>query len=522
MTFQRKLRLGFSLMVLPALLVGVVAIHSNVLERRALQALGDSMARTRTYAELETAMFNQSEIIWRYLSGMDSTAREEFRLTGQVIDYWQQRWRSELQPNEMELADGVQNIQHQIHTVAERVFALYDSGQRQAAYNLAQRELRDGLLPALTRLNRHIYRQARESSVRGAYTRLEEILAFEGRVLLAILILALVAGLLASWMISRGLARPVSELTQAMAVVGGGKLDYPIEVNSRDEISELARAFAQMTEKLRQSREDMIHLNAELEAKIGQLQRTQAQLVQSEKLASIGEMAAAVAHGLRNPLASLRAAAQFALRRPDSPSTREQLGAIIDEVDRLDRRISHLLSFSRPAPFHMMRESVPQLIEGLLPAFAEPLRERAVELRVELPPDLPEVQVDPVQVEQALLEIISNALDAMPNGGRLAIEARAEGNGNGESGVAITIVDTGGGIPEQVLPSVCEPFFTTRPEGTGLGLAIAKRYVQQNGGRLEISSRPGDGTTVVVWLPAAPSAVASGEAGAAASGARSA
>src|ERR687884_1413023 len=414
MTFQRKLRLGFSLMVLPALLVGVVAIRSNVLERRALQALGDSMARTRPYAERETAMFNQSEIIWRYLSGMDSTAREEFRLTGQVIDYWQQRWRSELQPNEMELADGVQNIQHEIHTVAERVFALYDSGQRQAAYSLAQRELRDGLLPALTRLNRHIYRQARESSVRGAYTRLEEILAFEGRVLLAILILALVAGVLASWMISRGLARPVSELTRAMAVVGGGQLDYPVRVKSRDEISELARAFAQMTEKLRQSRAEMMHLNAELEAKIGQLERTQAQLVQSEKLASIGEMAAAVAHGLRNPLGSLRAAAQMVRRHPESPSSRELLDAIIGEVDRLDRRISHLLSFSRPAPFHPMRESVPRLIEGALAGFTGLARDRGVELQLDLQPMLPDVRLDPMQLEQALVEIVSNALDAMP------------------------------------------------------------------------------------------------------------
>src|ERR671930_2654393 len=108
MTFQRRLRLGFSLMVLPALLVGVVAIRSNGLERRGLEALGESMARTRTYAELETAMFNQSEIIWRYLSGMDSTAREEFRLNGQVIDYWQQRWRSVLRPDETDLAARVQ------------------------------------------------------------------------------------------------------------------------------------------------------------------------------------------------------------------------------------------------------------------------------------------------------------------------------------------------------------------------------------------------------------------------------
>jgi CHASE3 domain sensor protein len=172
-TFQRKLLLGFSLMVLPALLVGAEAIRSNALERRALQALGQSMARTRTYAELETAMFDQSDIIWRYLTGMDPTARKEFRLAGQVVDYWQQRWAAELRPEEMALADGVRGIQQQIQTVADSVFRLFDSGQRQAAFAMAQRELKGRLLPALTQMNREIYRRARESSVRGAYARLE-------------------------------------------------------------------------------------------------------------------------------------------------------------------------------------------------------------------------------------------------------------------------------------------------------------------------------------------------------------
>jgi signal transduction histidine kinase len=483
-TFQRKLLLGFSLMVLPALLVGAEAIRSNALERRALQALGESMARTRTYAELETAMFDQGEVIWRYLTGMDPTAREDFRLSGQVVDYWQQRWAAELKPEEMALAESVRNIQRQIQTAAARIFQLYDSGQRQAAFTLAQQELKGRLQPALTQLNREIYRKARESSVRGAYTRLEEILANQEQVLLIILVLALGAGLLVSWLISRSLARPLRELTGAMAKVGTGNLDHPIIPRSRDEIGELARAFAGMTENLRQ--------------KISQLEHTQTRLVQSEKLASIGEMSAAVAHGLRNPLASLRAAAQVVRHHPSSPSSGEHLDAIIEEVDRLDRRISHLLSFSRPAPFHPMNESIPHLIEGLLPAFSEALREGRVNLQLEMPPDLPEVRVDPMQLEQAVVEIISNALDAMPEGGKLRIGA--ELNGNGE--VAIEIADTGAGIPENVLPSVCDPFFTTRVEGTGLGLAIAKRYVEQNGGRLEITSRPGS-TTVRLCLPAA-------------------
>jgi signal transduction histidine kinase len=500
-TFQRKLLLGFSLMAVPALLVGAGAIRSNLLERRALQALGESMARTRTYAELETAMFDQSEVIWRYLSGLDPSARNEFRLTGEVVEYWQQRWAAELRPEEAGLARGVRDIQQQIQTAADSIFRLYEAGRRQAAFTAAQAELQGRLLPALTQLNRQVYRQARESSVRGAYSRLEEILAGQKRILLLTLLLSLAGGLAGSWLIAGSLSRPLNELAGAMSVVGAGNLEHPVAASSRDEIGELARAFGRMTENLRQSRADLIRLNAELESKIAQLEQTQAQLVQSEKLASIGEMSAAVAHGLRNPLASLRAAAQLVRRHPNAPGAGEQLQAIIEEVDRLDRRITHLLTFSRPAPFHPLRESVTRLVDGLLPAFRQPLSERGVELHLDVSPDLPEVRVDPLQLEQALLEIVSNAIDAMPRGGRLRIGASANGSHADAARVTLEVQDTGPGIPPQVLPSICEPFFTTRPEGTGLGLAIAKRYVEQNGGTLEISSSSG-GTTVRVRLPA--------------------
>jgi two-component system, NtrC family, sensor kinase len=297
----------------------------------------------------------------------------------------------------------------------------------------------------------------------------------------------LIAGLIASLLISRSLARPLNELRQAMAVVGAGDLDHVIAPSSRDEIGELARAFAQMTDRLRQSH---------------------AQLIQSEKLASIGQMAAAVAHGLRNPLASLRAAAQLARHRVDAPAAREQLTAIVEQVDRLDLRITHLLAFSRPAPFHLLRESVRQLVEGALGGVSQLLRERRVELALSFPPTLPDVRVDPMRLEQTLTEIVSNALDAMPDGGKLSIDGRREPSDTGTDGVTVAITDSGKGIPPEVLANVCEPFFTTRAEGTGLGLAIAKRYVEETGGRLSISSVVGQGTTVRLWLPSAGEAAA--------------
>src|SRR5207247_7273858 len=239
-------------------------------------------------------------------------------------------WGSGSPPAAHKFAAGVRAIEGDIRAVAARVFKLYDSGQREAAYLTARHELVERLQPALAVGKREMHRQGRELSVQRAVAEVQTIVEAQRRVLWSIILLALVAGLVASWLISRSLARPISELRQAMAVVGAGDLDHAIVPRSRDEIGDLARAFARMTEKLRQSR---------------------AQLVQSEKLASLGQMAAAVAHGLRNPLASLRAAAQLAQHRVEGPAARERLCALVAQVDRLDRRIAALLTFSRPAPF---------------------------------------------------------------------------------------------------------------------------------------------------------------------------
>src|SRR3989442_8281924 len=169
MTLQRKLLLGFSLMVLPTLFVGIQAIRTTGREGGRLEALGQRLAASRTYAEVEDAMFNQTEVVWRYLSG-DPAAKKEFPLTEQVVDFWLDRWAAGLPSGDLRLADGVRRIETDIRGIAARVFKLYDSGQRQAAYLTARQELVERLQPALAEVNREIYRQAREFSVQRAVT----------------------------------------------------------------------------------------------------------------------------------------------------------------------------------------------------------------------------------------------------------------------------------------------------------------------------------------------------------------
>ena len=491
-------------MVLPVLLVGAEAFRTNALERRALETLGTGLGRNRTYAELETAMFDQVGAVWRALTGLDPDARKEFHLSGDVVNFRLDRWRSELGPDEQPLADQVASIQRDIVAIGDSIFRLADAGQHDLAFKVALTELKGRLQPALTVLNRQIYRQARENSVSLAFARVKDIVLGERVILMAIVLGAMFVGLLSAWILARSLTRPVTALGRAMVVVGGGQLDHPIDTSARDEIGDLARSFADMTGQLRRSQDEMHRLNTELAGKVAQLETTQDQLVQSEKLASIGEMAAAVAHGLRNPLASLRASAQLVQRHPASPSASEQLQSIVEEVDRLDRRITHLLTFSRPAPFHPLPERLGAIVQGVLPAFAERLRSQQVTLTLDFAATLPDIPLDPMKMEQVLLELIGNALDAMPAGGQLSLAAHEAPGADQAPGLALEVRDTGRGICAEALLLVGQPFFTTRPEGTGLGLATARRFVEQHGGRLDLASVPGAGTTISIWLPAAP------------------
>ncbi len=503
MTFRRRLLVGFALMTLPVALVAAAAIRSNALEHDALEALHAGLSRTRTYAEVETAIFDQGEVLWQALSGHEANSRKDFKIHGEIVDYWLDRWTSELRPEEKELADGVRTIQSHFQAVGDSVFHLMDDGNQPQAYELARNELKLKLEPALTEVNHEIYRRAREYSVNTALARVQEIVDAKRRTMIWILVLAIVLGPFGAWIIARSLVKPITELQGAMATAGDGDHGPPVGIEARDEIGDLARAFAAMTERLHRSRADLEQLNTQLGARLADLQSTQDRLVQSEKLASIGEMAAGVAHGLRNPLASLRASVQLVLRHPESPAARELLESMIGEVDRLDHRITHLLAFSSPTPVHPIRDRPGPMVQARLSAMAQLLAERRIALEVDLPDSVADIVVDPVRLDQALTEVIANAIGAMPDSGRLRVSTSQAVGSSGENEVVIEVADNGAGIPASAIESVFDPFFTTRPEGTGLGLTMARRFVEQNGGRLELSSQPGQGTTVRFRFPVA-------------------
>ena len=238
------------------------------------------------------------------------------------------------------------------------------------------------------------------------------------------------------------------------------------------------------------------------------LLKVQSDLVASQRMAAVGEIAAAVAHGIGNPLSSIRAAAQVAkldfdeCEGPDlQQKTLTTLDEIIQQVDRVQKRMRGLLNFAKP----MEPRQTPVEINALLSDIVDVLRPRfaeaGVSLQLDLEKSLPKAQLDANHVEQIFMGLITNALEATPKGGRVTIRTHTlTGNGSATN-VHICIEDTGEGIPVDSRERVFDPFFTTKPDGTGIGLPLAKKFVERNGGKIIVSDGISGGAKFDVVFP---------------------
>jgi signal transduction histidine kinase/CheY-like chemotaxis protein len=241
-----------------------------------------------------------------------------------------------------------------------------------------------------------------------------------------------------------------------------------------------------------------------LRATTDELRSTTQQLWQAAKLAGVGELAASIAHELNNPLATVHLRVEGVLAKTPADDPRRRPLEIVDqEVERMAGLVGNLLHFIRPGRDQVSTVEVPVEVRKTIELTEPHLRRLRVAVEPEFHPDVPPILADRQQLRQVLLNLFTNAGDAMPHGGRLAARVRPGRLPPDRPAVVIEVADTGTGIPPEVLSRVFDPFFTTKAEGkgTGLGLAICKRIVDHHGGRLDIESEPGRGTTVRVALP---------------------
>ncbi|MGD9073457.1 MAG: ATP-binding protein, partial [Desulfobacterales bacterium] len=219
----------------------------------------------------------------------------------------------------------------------------------------------------------------------------------------------------------------------------------------------------------------------------------------NQRLASVGRLAAGVAHEVRNPLSSIKGfATYFKERYREKPEDQQVAGMMIQEVERLNRVIGQLLDFARPIKVVAKALAVPQLVADSLKLVEARAKEKAIGIETIIAPQLRTVFLDPDRVKQVLLNLYLNALEAMEAGGRLSVGAAAEDH---DRWIVFRVSDTGHGIPKENQAQIFDPYYTTKSTGTGLGLAIAHNIVDAHGGRIEIESAAGEGTTVTVRIP---------------------
>lgn len=224
----------------------------------------------------------------------------------------------------------------------------------------------------------------------------------------------------------------------------------------------------------------------------------QDELVQSERLAVIGEMSAHIAHEIRNPLATIGGFAR-SLQRAPTPDRIDTASHIISrEVTRLEELLTDILNYTRPRDLKLEPVNLPDLIAEVYHQVGEGLEGRGIAYRQNAPPDLPEIPLDPAQFKQVLINIFKNAFQAMPNGGKLHIDIQKKED---QPHIEIEIRDTGPGISTEIQDEIFKPYFTTKTTGTGLGLVISKQIVERHGGTLSFTSHSGSGTSLFIHLP---------------------
>ena len=315
---------------------------------------------------------------------------------------------------------------------------------------------------------------------------------------------AILMAALAVFLTIRSFTRPLDTLAQAAGRLGEGELDQRVRIHTDDEVGLLATAFNRMAQSL-QGYQDT--LEQKVEERSRELEASQKQLMQAGKLASIGELASGVAHELNNPasiiLMRAKRLSQEIEQRELSTEAREDVQVIERQVEKISRIVSGLLTFSRRSTSAKREVDCNDVLRRTAALIEDMARHRGVELELGLNASLPSVEADSAQLEQVMLNLINNALDAMPEGGRIIFRSDLMEEPGGERWVCVEVEDTGGGIAEEHLSRVFDPFFTTKEvgQGTGLGLSISYGIMEEHGGAIRVESRPGKGTCFKLYLP---------------------
>lgn len=371
----------------------------------------------------------------------------------------------------------------------ERTLVLFEDRRKQPPYMTARRAILNR--PACYRCH------GREARVNGILeismplANIQSQISLSRKLMVANALLSfLVMSAALSLLFTLLVGRPIQQLSETMEKVEAGHLDARVRFKRRDEIGVLGRSFNAMVRRIA----DMLR---RLE------QHHMRDMQRADRLATLGELAASIAHEVRNPLAGISGAVQvLSSELADDDPRKDVMSEIQKEIDRLDSSLRAFLEYARPAEPEFQIADVHEVIERALSLCMQGAHCSGIQLVRHFDSDLPHLRIDPVLMQQVFMNILINAQQAMGSTGRLTVATRGEATdiAHGKA-VEITFEDTGPGIPENRLQSIFRPFFSSKHQGTGLGLTIALRIVEQHGGTILVRSEVGKGTCFRIVLP---------------------
>lgn len=314
-----------------------------------------------------------------------------------------------------------------------------------------------------------------------------------------------ISSIILYFVLRRFVLKPVSTLSSAMKKVSEGDLEHKALIDSKDEMRLLADTFNLMTKDLKTARKKMENwtktLEDEVAKKTSALKNSQDKLIQAEKLASLGRLTADVAHEIRNPLTVIGGFARRLYKIASGAKEREYSELVAAEVERLEKILRDVLTFSRDARCHLERHDITEVIRDTLKMYEDFCDDQSIKMEVQEAENLPLVLIDRDQVMQSIGNLIINAIDTM-SGGSIRITSGKEDLHNVPY-VFIKVSDTGKGIPADKLPFIFEPFFSTKEigHGTGLGLSITRKIIEEHGGFIRVESIEGKGSVFTLYFP---------------------
>jgi len=336
-------------------------------------------------------------------------------------------------------------------------------------------------------------------------------LAAGSRQMLAYTLFAALVIAFLSWLfVWRVVGEPIQVLKDGTERLADGELGYQIPVRSRDEIGNLAESFNGMSLQLQAANQEIVAwaktLEDRVEEKTTELKRAHDHVLHVEKMATVGKMAAVVAHEINNPLSGILTYAKLLRKWLDHGDTAgdkrkevlECLELIAGESRRCGELVKNLLTFSRTPPMNLQTSNLNSIVDRAVRLVQHQCEMNGIQLQVDAAGELPMVRCDPSQIEQVLLALMMNAIDAMPRGGNLWLTTRLSA---GSEEVEVQVRDDGVGIPADILPHIFEPFLTTKETGVGLGLAISYGIIERHDGTIAVASELGKGTTFTITLP---------------------